>query len=473
MENFLMRRIESGSHLNISSKGGGKIIIATWGTLGDLYPFFAIAKALKARGYVPIIATLLEYKNIVNAAGFEFCEMGPSLACLESQLQLTRAEIWRRFADPLFGPIFILKKLLMPNIHRSFEDLYKASSDAVLIITHSIAYGAMIAAQKRGLPQILAAPTPLAVALISDDECPELWILKLLDKLSPSLRRRLGRVVKKIVLRIFIMTLSPVFRLRKEIGLPPSSDVNEVLFSKYATMCLWSNVFASIRPDFPPNSRLMGFQFYDDHSIHKHIPNELKDFLDTGPKPLVFTLGSAGAFEISDFYQKSADIARRLCMRAVLLTGDDRQTERLSFDSNDIFVSSFASHAYLFPRAAAVVHHGGIGTLSDALRVGCRQLIVPISNDQPDNAARAVKKRLAYRLSRRSYDVKTVAGMIKKLLADTQLEENLLQASLIINAEPSGDRVSDFIDSILRVRQLPMVSGEIANSVSSEVEMAQ
>ena len=89
--------------------------------------------------------------------------------------------------------------------------------------------------------------------------------------------------------------------------------------------------------------------------VHRH----LEAFLNAGPAPLVFTLGSVVVHAAGRFYVQAAQTAARLGMRAVLLTG---QPDGGMCSSGDILVRAYAPHSALFPRAAVIIHHGVVGT---------------------------------------------------------------------------------------------------------------
>ena len=118
------------------------------------------------------------------------------------------------------------------------------------------------------------------------------------------------------------------------------------------------------------------------------MPPELTRFLDEGPPPIVFTLGSSAVWVARDFYHESIAAAKLLGRRAVLLIGDERNQLRESLPPETIAVN-YAPFEALLPRACAMVHHGGVGTTSNGLRAGIPTLIVPFAFDQADNAAHA------------------------------------------------------------------------------------
>jgi UDP:flavonoid glycosyltransferase YjiC (YdhE family) len=84
--------------------------------------------------------------------------------------------------------------------------------------------------------------------------------------------------------------------------------------------------------------------------------------------------------------------------------------------SPDVFVCAYAPHSLIFARAAAVAHHGGIGTLAQALRSGQPQLIVPYFADQLDNAARAARLGVARISSPRRYTAASASREFDRLL---------------------------------------------------------
>ncbi len=128
-----------------------------------------------------------------------------------------------------------------------------------------------------------------------------------------------------------------------------------------------------------------GFTFYDGTQGGAELTPELKQFLDAGEPPIVFTLGSAAVMTPGSFYQESIQAAKLLNRRAVLLIGKNAPPENLP---DDILAVSYAPYSQIFPYACAIVHQGGIGTTAQALRAGRPTLVMPYSHDQPDNAAR-------------------------------------------------------------------------------------
>ena len=145
---------------------------------------------------------------------------------------------------------------------------------------------------------------------------------------------------------------------------------------------------------------------------------ELEEFLAAGPPPVVFTLGTSAVGAAGRFYHESAAAAERLGVRAVLLTGAFEQNRPDSELSRHVLLVHRAPHQLLFPRASAIVLHGGIGTTGQALRSGRPMLVVPHGHDQFDNAHRVTKLGVARTLHPKRYRAPRVAAELARLLND-------------------------------------------------------
>ena len=175
---------------------------------------------------------------------------------------------------------------------------------------------------------------------------------------------------------------------------------------------------------------------------------DLREFVASGPPPLVFTLGSFAVEFPGDFYWVSLDVARQLQMRAVLLVGS--QTERYVTDrSADIFVGDYAPFSDLFPHARAIIHHGGIGSIGQALRAGKPQLVVPILGDQFDNAARLVRLGVARSVGLKQYAHRRVAARLLALISDSRYASRAAELRVAVSREDGGEVVGSVVDTFL------------------------
>lgn len=177
---------------------------------------------------------------------------------------------------------------------------------------------------------------------------------------------------------------------------------------------LFSKLLASPQPDWPPQMIQCGFPFYDQDG-EAGLTAELQQFLDAGPAPLVFTLGSSAVLDAGQFYEQSAGAAKVLGRRAVLLVGKNTSNRPASL-TEDVRAFDYAPYSELFPRAAAIVHQGGVGTTAQAMRSGRPMLVMPYAHDQPDNAFRVTRLGIARTIPRRRYTPERAATELRALL---------------------------------------------------------
>jgi len=360
-------------------------LFATAGSLGDLHPYIAVARALVERGHRAVIATFEDYRANVEGAEVEFAPVRPSLSELGDH-----AALLTKLFDGRRGLEFLVRELVMSNLRPGYEDLLRASEAANLLVSHPLAVTLPLVAQRRALPWVASVLTPLS--FMSSHDPPLLGPMPWLRKL-----RSLGSKPYRLVFNIFKRTVraweAPLRELREELGLPPSTwlALFEGQFSPLRNLALFDPHLAQAQPDWPGEVRVCGAPLYDGTMPDGDIDSELERFLAEGEAPIVFALGSSAVWVAGDFWVNAVAAARRLRRRAILVTGP----VILENLPSEVRAFPYVPFSRVFPRAAAVVHQAGIGTLAQALRAGRPQLLVPVSFDQPDNARRAAALGLA------------------------------------------------------------------------------
>jgi UDP:flavonoid glycosyltransferase YjiC (YdhE family) len=182
-------------------------------------------------------------------------------------------------------------------------------------------------------------------------------------------------------------------------------------------LALFPRFLAKPQPDWPSQVVQTGFPFFSQPS-RPETTEKLDSFLASGEPPIVFTLGSSAVHIAHDFYQSAADAARLLGRRAILLLGKNPSPATLP---NRVLAIDYAPLESVLPRAAAVIHHGGIGTCAEALRVGLPSLIVPFDYDQPDNAERLRRLGVAKVLRRSHFSAELLVSNLHDLLVDSAM----------------------------------------------------
>jgi UDP:flavonoid glycosyltransferase YjiC (YdhE family) len=196
---------------------------------------------------------------------------------------------------------------------------------------------------------------------------------------------------------------------------------------------LFPEWYAPPQPDWPAHARQTGFPLYDEGEVQQLSP-EAETFLAEGPNPIVFTPGS-GMQHAHRFFAASVEACRRLGRRGALLTPFAEQIPDGLPDGVRHF--AYLPFSRALPHAAALVHHGGIGTMSQALAAGVPQLITPYAFDQPDTAARIRRLGVGDAIQPRSYNAETATAALKRLLSsDAAAVEARKCAELIRRCSP-------------------------------------
>ncbi|MBD0327015.1 MAG: glycosyltransferase [Pyrinomonadaceae bacterium] len=422
---------------------GKHIVLTTFGSFGDIHPYMAVALELKARGHRAVIATSDYYREKIDAAGIEFHAMRPDLPPLEEA-----PELIAKIMDVRTGAEFMFKELLTPQAHEAYEDLREATRHADLLLTHVATLTGPIVAQKTGIPWISSVLAPTSFFSIHDPLVPPLapGIVHLL-RLHPAIARQFGNLMK----RMTVSWVENIYKLRAELGLPKGEHpIFEGQHSPTMVLAMFSKVLGEPQPDWPPHTLVTGFPFYD-RKDETGMPPALRKFLDDGAAPIVFTLGSSAIFAAGDFYKESIAAARQLRRRAVLLIGDavNMPAEPLP---DDIVAFEYAPYSQILPRAAAIVHQGGVGTTGQALRAGVPMLVVPFNHDQPDNAMRIARLGVGRSLARKKYHARRVAAELDKLLSEPAYAQKAAEVGRIVKSEDGARVASDAIETALSKR---------------------
>jgi rhamnosyltransferase subunit B len=418
---------------------GKRIVIACWGSHGDLFPYIGLALALKRHGYNPVVATNAGYRTEIEREGIEFAAAGPTI---DPDAPNAR-ELYERVMDPVNGGEVIIKELLMPKLHESYAELASACAGAALLLSHPITYAAPVVAERLGLPWLSTVLAPMlffskhdppvlpATPRVNDVPLVGPWLVRRLLPLARRMTRDWG---------------APVQKLRAELGLPRGQDpIFEGQFSPHGTLALFSRVLAESQPDWPANVTTTGTVFYNGP---EPLEREIEEFLAAGEPPVVFTLGTSAVGAAGDFYHESAAAVAKLGVRAVMLTGGFAQNRPAALPANVLLVDR-APHQLLFPRASAVVHQCGAGTIAQALRAGRPTLLVPHGHDQFDNARRVRKLGVARTVFPQHYRAARVARELRTLLDDLRYRERAAAVQIVVREERGAEAAVAAIERLL------------------------
>lgn len=348
------------------------ITILTTGSQGDTQPYVALGLALQKAGARVRLAAFENYEGFVKSHGLEFFPIHGDVAKVAGSDQTKSA---RQADNPL-------KLLLSFNKLKSLvfdlqKDFYAACEGSEAVLYHPGAAIGYFAAQHLGIPAILATPFPMTPTR----EYPSLIFYD-----APRLGRGFNFFSHKILEQIMWSASSSVVRQfwLQKFGHAPQNFGNP--FSRQVTRrnptIISCSQYVFPRPaDWTENVHSSGYWFLDEDPDWQPAP-ELLDFLQAGKPPVYVGFGSLG--DPVQARQTTGLVIEALIQsgqRGILATGWNGLSQLENFPEG-IFILKSAPHTWLFPRMAAVVHHGGAGTIAAGLRAGVPSVIIPHSNDQ-------------------------------------------------------------------------------------------
>lgn len=419
-----------------------RIVLSTFGTLGDVHPLIGLALELNRRGHRVVLALPEMFRAKTEPLGIGFFPVRPD----QDQ---SNKELVAKIYDKKKGTEYGLRKFLFPVIRESYQDLLcavQSEGGADLLVTGELAYAGPIVAEVTRVPWATYVLAPFSFFSAYDPPVlPPYPTLAKAQLVTP----KLGHVVTKFARRVTRRWPEPVYELRRELGLGRGKNpIFDAKHSQHLVLALFSRILGKPQRDWPGRTSVTGFVFYDGDAGRTELPPKLGRFLDAGPPPLVFTLGSAAVLDAGDFYEQSARAAEKLGMRAVLLVGNDPLNVPRGPMSERICVAQYAPYSKLFPRAAALIHQGGVGTTAQALRAGKPMLVMPYSHDQPDNARRVRRLGVARVIQRKNYTAGRAARAIRALLDNPLYADRATKIRLEIAHEDGLKAACDALEAL-------------------------
>lgn len=343
------------------------ITILTFGSRGDVQPFLPLSLGLMSRGHKVILAAPARFKSLIEEHSITFFPLAGD-----------PDELSRRLNDAGYNFFKLMKELMSHAVDIGAEMMRQtdeACRDADLIIhTFAHAVGAHTLAREKNIPDIHIQTFPM---FTPTGDYPNISL--------PNLGNRfLNRLTHTASVKITELTSSLGFeQVRRRAGLPkrklysPFRDSPPRL--ETPILCAWSPSLIPPSSDWNPRVHVTGYYFF----LHNHSyvpPNELNKFLEAGKPPVCISFGSMvhkDAEKIDEIIRKSL---KRTNNRGVMLSGWGSAKRE---STSDLLYLESAPHDWLLLKCKMLIHHGGAGTISAALRAGIPQVVVPFMADQP------------------------------------------------------------------------------------------
>lgn len=384
------------------------VVLIGLGSAGDVHPFAGLGAEFRARGHRVTLLTSGVFRRLAEEEGFEYREV---MSVAEYEAAAADARLWK----PRQSYWAFFKDVMLPTMRSTYREVADAFTPGrTVVVAPGYAIGARIACERLGIPLATCHLAPLQFR--SGYQNRRLPGATLPDWLPPWAKRAsfwLGDCVSDGIAGPLIN------RFRAELDLPP---VRRIIWdwwnSPQLILGMFPRWFAEPQIDWPSQTRLTGFPLYDGKT-QPRMTSELSRFLDAGDPPVVFTPGT-GMAHAAEFFRTSMAAVARLGRRAVFVT---RYEDQLPASLPDyVLAAEYVPFQSLLPRAAALVHHGGIGTSAQAIAAGVPQLVRPMSTDQPDNAYHLGQLGVAECLTPKEYRVKAVAQAIERLTSSADVK---------------------------------------------------
>ncbi|TWT38733.1 glycosyltransferase [Blastopirellula retiformator] len=416
------------------------ILLFPVGSYGDVHPFIGLAGELKRRNHQVTLYTSEHFRSLAERAEIDYF-------AVDTEEEYKKAVYDPDIFHPLRGIGAVARNVVLPWQRRHYEIVAQAlarGGDAPLVMVGSaLSQGLQMAHATFQIP--LATIHLQPAVLWSNIHPPK--VTGLLPT-GPGMPRWWNAGLYRLAERIMIdpVLKGPTNAFRRELGLPPiRGGITQLWHSPQRVIGMFPEWYAPPQADWPANTVLTDFPLWDESELGA-LNNDVRAFLDAGDPPIIFTPGSAMVHG-HKFFEEAIAACQLLDRRGILLT---RFPEQLPAQlPSGIRHFSFVPLSQLLPHAAALVYHGGIGTLSQACAAGIPHLIMPLSHDQPDNADRVERLGIGATLYPSQFRARKIAEKLQHLLQSDQTNQACREISARL-ANPQGvTRTADEIERLL------------------------
>lgn len=407
------------------------VILTPIGSAGDVHPFIGLGRELKRRGHRVTVFTNEYFRDTVLRSGLGF---DPSFPADDFERTASDPRLWH----PTRAFEFLAKNFFLPLTPVFYDYLAKKYVPGrTLVVSSTLSWGARLAEEKLGVPNVTIHLQPSV--MISADETAVYAGLDWVGRAPRWLRRLYVGLAEANIDAVAAPGLN---RHRAALGLSPVRRIfSQWSHSPRRAIGLFPEWFAAPQPDWPPQMRLTGFPLYDAVDVHG-MPPALEKFLDEGAAPVVFTAGSAMK-QARPMFETAVEVCRRTGLRGVIVNRfADQVPPNLP---PGVVWAEWAPFPLLFPRAAAVQHHGGIGTTAQAMAAGIPQLVTPFAHDQFDNADRARRLGVAEVLRPKKYTAASLERALRKLLTGGDVRRRALHLKPRLDGPAAIAKTCDLI----------------------------
>lgn len=338
-----------------------RFLLSAIGSRGEVQPLLALAVELRSLGHQPRIAVPPNFAEWIESYGVPCIPVGPDVRKLTGG---------KAPAKPVKPSSAQMQQMAEQMVRYQLQVLMDAAADADLIVgVGALQIASPSVAEARGLPYVYATYCPQT--LPSPDHPP--------PKAGAHYAQTLPGIVNRLLWKLDERSFNERFRKtlneeRGKLGLAPVDSVRSHIFTRQPWL--------EADPTLAPAPAVKGMDIVETGAWFladpTPLPDDVERFLEDGEAPIYFGVGSMRALEQSE--RMFVDAARAVGRRAIVQRGWAELDASTAGD--DCLAIGDVDHAKLFPRCAAIVHHGGSGTTTTAARSGRPQVVIPHMYDQ-------------------------------------------------------------------------------------------
>ena len=424
------------------------VLFSGSGTKGDIFPLIGLALELSGRGFRVAFLTNDYHRDLVEGNGLQFLSTG-------NKEDYTRfhgdSRIWDPRNDVLeIGFDSLLKTTILSSYRLTIEQFNRNKNLAVVGMFPSI-NGATMAADALAIPHTTLTLAPRYVPSLVEPPAPLRWMVPFW--IPKSLRKRvLAGVVwasdRRVARKGYFKKLNEI---RRSCGIPPISTplMKSAFPQHHLNLAMFPGWYGMRTSDWPTNLHAVGFPEF---AQVDHGAQAIADkFIRVHGSPLAFTTGT-GVQDATRLFSEGKKICKNLDVPGLFVGKVDNRRE---YGTEGFLHLDYIDFKFVLPRCRAIVHHGGIGTLAEAVRAAIPQLVRPLAFDQFDNADRVHRLGLGTFVMPKNFHEKRVTPIIRKLISRQKANGIIDRYAALANDDVAISKACDLMEKFLSAYDTP------------------
>ena len=409
------------------------ILATSFGSAGDFLPTLAVASSLHGRGHEVRFVANPFFEAQVRRSGVPFIPAG-AFSDMKAAFEANP-----KYLNSLSGGRSVWNDFVAPNVLATYATVLGAISSLRpdVVLCNNVSFGGVWAAAEQGIRYVLIAATPLAwinprAPMIVSEWIPPRW-----------LQPWLSRVARWAADQVLTQSLK---KLARQLGTIPDPSLRSIETNAALHLGMWAPTLRQRLPGDPLGAAVCGFARAGHFVTEVHLP-DVEVFLSSGPPPVVVGLGSAYALTSGSLIRVVAEVCERSGLRCLIVGYPAAET---NFAGSVLAVRSAPYHL-VFPRAAAVVIHGGAGTTGEALRSGRPILALPFAFDQFHMANEVEAAGAGIWVRKRDRSPNGILKELTRLISDVRFAQRASDLARSLSGEPDGAKTAAEL-----IEQLPV-----------------